>query len=138
MTGGCSSRSARNHDLRSRRDRRLSETHMKSLPSPGVTLAILVAAAVGVVTTWLLMRQPQPLVVVFEEAPGQTGSARRVDRPADNSLAKENTPRQIIRGTPSIPAPVITASRPKSENRERPAEPRQARSSEHSIPSATV
>ncbi|MEA3208070.1 MAG: hypothetical protein QOE70_1127 [Chthoniobacter sp.] len=110
---------------------------MKSLSSAGVTLAILAAAAVGVVTTWILMRQPQPVVVVFEQTPGQTGRAPRVEPRAAVSLTtKEHPPTQIIRITPSNPRAAATPA--VVRNSERPAEFRPAGSPEPSIQPAAV
>ena len=95
---------------------------MKTLSSAGVTLAILAAAGIGVVTTWMLMRPPQPVVVVFAEAPGESRRASRVAPPTAVSAPKESKPRQSNTITPSNSFPRAAAPSANSDHLEPPAE----------------
>ncbi len=113
---------------------------MKSLSSAGVTLAIVTAAAVGVVATWMVMRQPrqQPPGVVVEEMPESSERASLVDPQAPIPTTKENQPRQLKAITPSNSFPRAAAPGAVSDRREPRDEPGQAASPEPSIPTAAV
>jgi hypothetical protein len=111
---------------------------MKSSSPIGVTLAILAAAAVGVVATWMLMRRPPQVVVVFGATPAESGRTSRLDQRTIISPAKENTPAQSVRIPSLIPTPPASAVRPMTTTGERPGELVESASPAHSVPAAAV
>lgn len=86
---------------------------MKGSSSAGVTLAIIAALAVGVVTTWFIMRQPQQVVVVFQGTPPpESTGAPRVFSPGAVSSPSGSSPKpgsSIKPAKPLAPAAVSRA-----------------------------